>query len=678
MAGEIEEPFSINFQAESLHSGSISFGRFENEPLAWERRSSFSHNRYLEEVEKCSKPGSVIEKKAYFEAHFRKKALLLQGSSEGQNGGEDQTCESDFVENEGPREDQTCESDFVENEVYREDQTCESYFVENEGYREYQTGKNDAAENEGLGYGSDSISKGSHYNHFDENGLDGANFGENFCYGHEESLFDHENAGNQFDHANEGGLCAHFDKSPEDSEYNGEDALIDCEREYTGVLSAHETDVLVPGDVKPEETHQSEIECDKPLISNDKPQKEVKENLYDDVVNIDESVKPRDPSPNSGTAREVDSTTRLENQQNHSPKLKLAVENKATKLRLKSPVSPDHSQKNVSCDPSKVPAKFQARKEKEITGRTKVEKLPLQTATPTRCSIHRSPKEQDSERSNAKLRVENKSIKGPMTKKVIEAQPSSSKKIEPVARQTPNRLKLTVNSSKADGKSSAGAFQFKSGERAERRKEFYIKLEEKLHAKEVELNQIQARTQEKTEAEIKQLRKSLNFKAKPMPSFYHVTATPGSTGNKAASSTMKPAKVRQKPVSPRMGASPRSPSQPNKQVLSASESAGELDRPTVELSQADTISSTPPTDSHSSPESVKQNVVFSKKERGKEGSNLPKHRISESSKVIKDHKNGGRPKVGAPRNSSEMVRRNMKSAGIGSGSGIGRVAVVAS
>ncbi|CAJ1939569.1 unnamed protein product [Sphenostylis stenocarpa] len=63
-------------QVDSIHSGSISFGRFENEPLSWERRSSFSHNRYLEEVEKCSKPGSVIQKKAYFEAHFKKKGTF--------------------------------------------------------------------------------------------------------------------------------------------------------------------------------------------------------------------------------------------------------------------------------------------------------------------------------------------------------------------------------------------------------------------------------------------------------------------------------------------------------------------------------------------------------------------------------------------------------------------------
>ena len=143
---------------------------------------------------------------------------------------------------------------------------------------------------------------------------------------------------------------------------------------------------------------------------------------------------------------------------------------------------------------------------------------------------------------------------------------------------------------------------------------------------------------------------------------------------------MKPAKVRQKSASPGMAATPRSTSlsrEANKQVLSASGSVGELDCPTVELSQAATISSTP-TDRHSSPESVTQNVVISKKERGKAGSNFPKHRVTESSKVIKDHKIGGRPKVGAQRNSSEMVRKNMKSAGIASGSVIGHLAVVAS
>ncbi|XP_039059488.1 protein WVD2-like 7 [Hibiscus syriacus] len=636
MAGEFEEPFSFSLLAESVHCGSISFGRFANEPLAWERKSSFSHNRYLEEVEKCSKPGSVIEKKAYFEAHFRKKALLQSSSSEGQNGGEYQNCESDAMENDD--------------------------------YGEYQTGENDA----------DSVSKGSHYNHLDENGLSSTGYGEIFYCGNEGSLFHHENEGNHFDHSNESSLCAQFDMSPDNSEYLGEGALTESEIGSPGLLSAHQTHVSVPIDFEPEETSESHSGCAKSFISNDNQEKEVEENLDDDddADNIDESFESLDQSLNTGTTREVD-TTISEIQQNHSPKLKSAIENKATKPSLKSPVSPNHSQKKTFCDPSMEVVRVQERKEKEITKRTKPQKLPLQTAFPTRRSMHKSPKQEDSARArfNAKSNVENKSGKGPMTKKVIEAQPFSYKKIEPVIHQTPNRIKQAAISTGEDAKSTAGGFHFKSGERAEKRKEFFTKLEEKMHAKESEMNQIQARAQEKTKAEIKQLRKSLNFKAKPMPSFYHVSTTSGSTGNKAATSTMKSAKVGQKSPNSGIRAIPRSPSrsrETNKQALSAAGSVGELICPTG------TVSPAPPTDSHSSAEPVTQNKIPSKKEQKKENSNLQKHRMSESNKVVKDHKFGGRPKVGGRRNNSELVTKNMKNAGMAGSSGIGRCAVMPS
>lgn len=75
-----------------LDHGSISFGRFSVESLAWEKRSVFSHNRRQEELEKFKAPGFVAQKKAYFEEYYKKVRAMKALQAEQQQTTQPDSC----------------------------------------------------------------------------------------------------------------------------------------------------------------------------------------------------------------------------------------------------------------------------------------------------------------------------------------------------------------------------------------------------------------------------------------------------------------------------------------------------------------------------------------------------------------------------------------------------------
>ncbi|CAM6012915.1 unnamed protein product [Sphagnum balticum] len=73
---------------------------------------------------------------------------------------------------------------------------------------------------------------------------------------------------------------------------------------------------------------------------------------------------------------------------------------------------------------------------------------------------------------------------------------------------------------------AASGFNFKCEERAQKRRDFYAKLEERMKAKEEEKRAMEAKRMQEKEAQFKELRRALAYKANPVPSFYQEPPPP--------------------------------------------------------------------------------------------------------------------------------------------------------
>lgn len=685
MAGDIEEPFRLSFQADSWQSGSISFGRFENEALCWERRSSFTHNRYLEEVEKYAKPGSVTEKKAYFEARLRKKALLRQSSSEWQNGTESQASENDGPENTSYEEDFEHVNEIDHSARFVENHDRSVSLLENE---KYQASENDVTENEGYVGNFDHVNEVGHSARFDEN-IDGSiHLLKNGKYQAENTGYDGD-----FERVNEVGHSARFEESLDGSN-NGDIEVTECGGEGSIILhsgpqteqATNSSDVLqsVPEHMEAEANFH--LNAGNSTFDDDpKPEIEVKEKLEGQGSSMEFSSNSVDLSSNAHTT-EKDGSVSSEPQRSSSSKVRAASQSRDMKSRMLSQVSVASGKGTISKQAYKDPPRKPNRRHSDVSLTQKGEKARLDALLrPTA----RMPKPEICSGSKANVLNQQKSNEQqPRERKVVASRASCTEKVSHRVHQSVNRDKQSVNSCKPGMKQNQSGFLFKSEERAKKRKEFLMKLEEKMHVVEAEKHQLQARTQVKKEAELKQLRRSLNFKATPMPAFYH---EPGrrSDRNKELASKTKSSKSQSRPSTsgaratsatentvscPRAEIDNRCSTNEHLNVADSPQVLEVTNHPSAELSDSSVPSSAPT--SKTSHQTRSNRTVAPKREQEKrQVPNSPRPRTADTYKRNKGIKAEEKTKVVARRTGNSAMRKDIRSVDLSHSTRMGRLAV---
>ncbi|KAJ9709665.1 hypothetical protein PVL29_001241 [Vitis rotundifolia] len=459
---------------------SISFGRFMSESLAWEKWSSFSQNRYLEEAEKFSKPGSVAQKKAYFEAHYKRIAAKKAAEAEA--------AANDFPEPEALDEIHNTSSDDL-----------------------------------------DTVKENSHMIIDESEGQEALNTN---------TVVDeiHNSSSDELDTLKENSPMIIDEPEGQDEAPNTQ-LVVDCvEKIELEEVKVEEVEEAEPVTVQTviEESPRAQTEFSDQIENVEEERMPLKE-VADEEKNLalrsnkklaKSSSKPLAQGRASklgASPAKVTSLAHVRKENNASPSTKKPAPDALNKKRF-TPKSL-HMSINFASLAGETSKKASPVLQKNRNSRINAiaAKITEESSTPRRTTIRASMSGISKHTSATTPQSENRRTRTLLDQSVSGNRTAEGKWQSLLA----ERPQPSVGcGSKSRSPIISSPFRFRSEERVAKRKEFFQKLEEK-NAKEAEKMQLQTKSKEKPETDLKKLRRSITFKAIPTTDTCRETESPG-------------------------------------------------------------------------------------------------------------------------------------------------------